>query len=985
MTVEPGGASRLAKAPGSFPLFRLFRRAPKVSSKARASALYAGFLASIIEDARSFFAADGIPRNLLLSIADHSPYLWNLITSDPLRLHRLLLENPDAALNGCLSRLREASDQACNEIDLMRLLRKAKAETALLIALADIGGVWDLVKVTKSLSAVADECIELALRFALRTTPGLQLADPSSPEIDCGMTVLALGKLGARDLNYSSDCDLIVLYDPNSTAIPFGAAPGPIYVKLTQKLVKLLQDRSVDGYVMRVDLRLRPDPGSTAVANSVAAAYDYYEMLGQNWERAALIKARPIAGDRSLGAEFIVRLQPFIWRKYLDYAAIADIGAMKRQIHAARGHAEIKIEGHDIKLGRGGIREIEFFVATQQLIFGGKHPDLRGRNTLEMLSRLATAGWIARSAGKDLRAAYIFFRNTEHRLQMINDEQTHQLPSSTSELNRFAHFSGFGSARAFAIEMIHHLQLVSFHYGRLFEYAEPLDLAEGSLAFTGVTDDPETLETLARLGFKHPERAVERVRGWHFGEHRAMRSPRAREVLTELVPKLLQGFARSGDPDTALEAFDSALAKMPASIELFSILKSNQRLCTLFGDILGSSPRLSRLVIEHPHVLDAIIDGSAEHAPLDAASFKARLARFLEGKEAAEERLDAMRDFAREEMFLIGVRLLSGRFEPLASGAANSGLAAAMIEAALHLIERDFARDYGKVRGGEMVILALGKLGSREMTAASDLDLMVIYDFDENDPQSDGKRSLHAVQYYTRAAQRLISALTVTTRRGPLYEVDMRLRPSGRKGPVATALQSFILYQSSEAETWEHLALTRARAVAGSRDLAQKIEAAIGDILRRPRGEALKRDVFEMRGLIAKVKGETDFWNLKLVSGGLIEIEFLAQYLVLAQAHQFPDVIRSGTREMIEQAEKCKAIGADTADELLSAHKLYSSILQMLRLMLDENRNPEDAPAIVKQRLARAGGEKDFSALKNQLRQSRQKVRYRFNSLLTPG
>ena len=459
-------------------------------------------------------------RALLLALADHSPFLWQLATANASRLKRCLETAPAACLETCLAALEEACGQASSEAAIMRALRLAKQETALLVALADLGGVFDVIAATEALSRAADVFISVALRFLLRDAARadrLRLSDGANPEQGCGLVILALGKLGARELNYSSDVDIVVFFDPNCAAIAGAVEPATLFARITKGLVRLLQERTGDGYVLRVDLRLRPDPGSTAVAIALPAAYSYYESLGQNWERAALIKARPAAGDKALGEAFLANLMPFIWRKYFDYAAIADIAAMKRQIHAVRGHAEIAVAGHDVKLGRGGIREIEFFVQTQQLIFGGKRPRLRGARTLDMLDELGKEGWVTREAVADLRASYLFLREIEHRLQMVADEQTQRLPQDEEILGRFARFCGYTRKSRFCGDVTHRLRLVSHHYGRLFEHSPRLDAAAGSLVFTGADDDPETLETLLRLGFKQAPLAAETIRGWHFG------------------------------------------------------------------------------------------------------------------------------------------------------------------------------------------------------------------------------------------------------------------------------------------------------------------------------------------------------------------------------------------------------------------------------------------------------------------------------------
>ena len=354
----------------------------------------------------------------------------------------------------------------------MRLLRRMKAEAALLIALADIGGVWPVMRATRALTELADAAVRAAVRFLLRDAAARRPAQarrPAKPEEGSGYIVLAMGKMGAFELNYSSDIDLIVFYDRDAPALADKDDATAFHVRITRGLVKLLQERTADGYVFRVDLRLRPDPASTPIAVSTEAALNYYGSVGQNWERAALIKARACAGDIAAGEAILAQLAPFIWRKYLDYAAVADIQAMKRQIHAYRGHDEIAVEGHNIKLGRGGIREIEFFVQTQQLIAGGRHPELRGRETLPTLAALAEGGWIGAEARDDLEAAYHFLRTIEHRLQMVADEQTHTLPADREGIERFARFAGFKDRDAFAQKLVEHLRKVQRQYVRLFE------------------------------------------------------------------------------------------------------------------------------------------------------------------------------------------------------------------------------------------------------------------------------------------------------------------------------------------------------------------------------------------------------------------------------------------------------------------------------------------------------------------------------------
>ncbi len=798
--------------------------------------------------------------------------------------------------------------------------------------------------------------------------------------------VLALGKHGARELNYSSDIDLIVLYDPAAASIPQGTEPGPLFARLTRSLARLLQERTSDGYVLRVDLRLRPDPASTPVALSTSSAYQYYETVGQNWERAALIKARPAAGDLKLGERFLADLAPFIWRKYFDYASIADIHAMKRQIHAVRGHEQVVVPGHDIKLGRGGIREIEFFVQTQQLIFGGRRPQMRGSRTLDMLERLCADQWIGAEAVDDLSKAYAFLRRVEHRLQMVADEQTQRLPFERPALARFAKFCGYPRLDGFARDLTHHLSRVEAHYARLFEDAPALSAASGSLVFTGVTDDPETLDTLRALGFQRPEAAAETVRGWHFGRRAAVRSARAREVLTELTPALIEAFAGSGDADAALSAFDEALKRMPASVELLSILRSNAALRELFGDVLGSAPRLAEVIATRPHVLDAAIDpGRAGDLDLsfDEEAMGARVETFVAQAQSYEDALNRARDLAAEEMFHIGLNLLSGRLDPDRAGRAYSALAQGLIQALLKRVIEAFAAEHGRIRGGRIAVVALGKLGSREMTAASDLDLILIYDFPAEAGELDGRRPLGPMVYYARLTQRLISALTAPTKAGRLYEVDMRLRPSGRQGPLATQLASFRLYQKDEAETWERMALTRARFLAGDASLGDDVAETVRRTLTGERdGAVVARETRTMRALIAREKGDSDVWDLKLAAGGLLDIEFIAQYVQLAFAHKHPGVLDVSTRTVVEKAGRAGLITPEQTEILIDAHKLYTDATQFMRLSTSGKFHPDKAASGVKRRIAAASGFPDFEAFAAALGEARKRVRAAFEAIL---
>ncbi|KAB2863135.1 MAG: bifunctional [glutamine synthetase] adenylyltransferase/[glutamine synthetase]-adenylyl-L-tyrosine phosphorylase, partial [Bauldia sp.] len=585
-----------------------------------------------------------------------------------------------------------------DEASLMAGLRRARRETALIVALADLAGIADVDAVTAALTRFADAALGAAVRFILAEAARagrIALPDPAHPDDGSGWVILGMGKLGAGELNYSSDIDLIVLYDPDVARVTEDSEIAKLFIRFTRQLVHILQDRTGDGYVFRTDLRLRPDPGATNIALSTGAALQYYESLGQNWERAALIKARPVGGDIAAGDAFLAELTPYIWRKYLDYAAIADIHSIKRQIHDFRGHEEVAVAGHNIKLGRGGIREIEFFVQTQQLIAGGRNPELRGRRTLDTLAVLADDGWIDAGTRDDLAAAYASLRQIEHCLQMVDDEQTHTLPDDEEGLTVIARMAGFNTLAAFAEALPATLRTVRDRYSALFESAPSLTSALGSLVFTGDTDDPETIATLSRLGYRNPTEVTKTVRGWHFGRYPAMRSATARERLTDFVPALIEALATTDNADRAFMAFDRFLSRLPAGVQLFSLLNSNPGLLGLLATMLGTAPRLAETVIRRAHVLDALIEPAFFGRVPDRATVEERLANSLAEATDYEDALDRARIFGQEQAFLIGVRVLAGTIGARQAGSAFTDLADVLVAALFDAARSEFEVAHG--------------------------------------------------------------------------------------------------------------------------------------------------------------------------------------------------------------------------------------------------------------------------------------------------
>ena len=933
----------------------------------------------------ALLAGEAPLAEFLAAVMDLSPFLRDSLKRQPQILERLfdhtLGERLDE-IEGSIGSL--AGDGELTETDLMRRLRELKREAHVLIALGDLSGEANAEKTVRRLSRLADRCVGAAVRFLLRQAHDsgkLALPDPAEPEKGSGWIVLGMGKLGANELNFSSDIDLIVFFDSTAPAITDQYESADLFVRMTRQLVRILQDRTEHGYVFRTDLRLRPDPGSTPLAIPVEGALHYYESRGQNWERAAMIKARPVAGDLKAGEAFLAELRPYVWRKYLDYAAIADVHSIKRQIHAHKGFSDIAVRGHNVKLGRGGIREIEFFVQTQQLIAGGRFPELRGRETVGTLETLAERGWITPEAAETLTRQYWFLRDVEHAIQIVADEQAHALPEDDEGLERVARLLGFTGAEAFSEAFRDSLKLVEGHYAALFETAPQLSAGVGNLVFTGEDDDPGTLETLSQLGFERPSDISRIIRTWHYGRYRATQSAEARERLTELTPALLQAFGGTRRADEALLRFDEFMAGLPAGIQLFSLLHSNPGLLKLVATIMGAAPRLAAIITRRPHVFDGLLDPALLSELPSKAYLSERLAAFLQGATLYEEVLDRLRMFAAEQKFLIGMRLLTGSIDATRAGKAFSDLADLTIGAALDAVVEELAQRHGHVPGGRIVVLGMGKLGSRELSAGSDVDLILLYDHDPDAEASDGEKELAPSHYFARLTQRLIAAVSAPTAEGVLYELDLRLRPSGNKGPVATHVDAFGKYQREQAETWEHMALTRARIVVGDAELAARVDAEIEAVLAMPRDAArIRRDAREMRELIAQEKPPANDWDLKLIPGGLIDLEFIAQVAALCgditDGRRHPATVEGLSRLADSFADE------QAREELVAAHNLYMTLTQIIRLCLTGPFEPEDVPPGLADLMLASTDLPDMAVLRSHVGETSRRVASRFDRLL---
>ena len=958
------------------------------------SPVWSDFMAEVMANADLADLAGFIQRppvaGVLTEVFEASPYLRGLIVRDPLRVQRILSLPPRSHLAAAIEELGRDIAQTSEFAEVMHLLRVFKAEVALLTGLADLGGVWPVMTVTDALTRAADGAVQAAVRFLFRAASarGDWIAhDELRPDIHSGYIVIGMGKYGAYELNYSSDIDLIVFYEPALTCVRPGLEPSDLFVRLTRDLVRLLSERTADGYVFRTDLRLRPDAGATQIALSTDAALHYYETVGQNWERAALIKARAVAGDIVAGNALLAELAPFIWRKYLDFAAIADVHAMKRQIHAHKGFGVIGVAGHDIKLGRGGIREIEFFVQTQQLIAGGRRSELRTPRTLDALAVLVAQGWITAAVAGSLEAAYLFLRTIEHRIQMVADEQTHRLPSQRDELERVARFAGFSDVETFSTALVGVLETVQGHYARLFEASPELTTGASNMVFAGEEDDPNTLAALAAMGYSQPSQVLATVRSWHHGRYRSMRSPQSRERLTQVQPLLIEALSQTADPDQALANFDRFLVDLPSGIQLFGLLRAKPGLLQLVADIMGSAPRLARILSRRRRLFDAVLDPGAFASLPSTADFERLLRDYVPAGADLETVLDAVRVVGSEQAFLIGVRILTGAITSGEAGRAYAALADTLVRTLQRRIEQDLAEVHGRLPDSSAVVVAMGKLGGREMTAASDLDIIIVYDAPRaaitGGLLSDGVKPLSAPQYYARLTQRLVAALSVPTSQGTLYDVDLRLRPSGQKGPLATSLASFIEYQNASAWTWEHMALTRARVISGPPELRLKVEAVIAEVLSKPRDpRVIAADVRDMRARIATEKGTDDIWDLKQVRGGLVDLEFIVQYLQLVNANSNRTVLDTNTAGAIAKLTAAGVFTSADGSELGEAAHTLTNLTGLLRLMTDGPFEPSTAPRGLKDRLARVGAAPSFSALEAMLRDTLRLVNDAFKRLI---
>jgi glutamate-ammonia-ligase adenylyltransferase len=862
----------------------------------------------------------------LARASTHAPFLRMQLERFPLIASRLAAGDLEAAL---------AAARAEGEgEDVPAALRRERSGHALALAVGDLAGALPLERVMGELSQLAERSLQRALALAVaERTPGEPVR---------GFAVIGLGKLGGHELNYSSDVDLILIYAPAEVPCRPREEPAQAALRIAQRLVELMQKRTEQGYVFRVDLRLRPSPEVTPIVLPVDAAISYYESSALPWERAAFIRAGAVAGDARLGSYFIEALHPFVWRRSLDFGAIGEMQSLTRRIRDHYSEGQGFGPGFDVKRGRGGIREVEFFVQIHQLIHGGRQPELRAPGTLGALSALVRAGRIGEEPERVLRDAYRLFRTVEHRLQMVDDQQTHVLPRDAEALDNVARLHGLEAGPDLLELLRGPTERVGAIYGTLGSSEGPR-LPTGSQALVA---------NLAEAGFAEADAAAQRIDSWRSGRIRSLRTSAAREAFEAMLPTLVEAFGQAPDPMRAVHRFEDLIARLPSGINFYRLVEARPALALHLGAILSHAPALAEQLGRRPELLDGLIDASAFRPAPPAEMLIRDFALSDRAGDDYQLLLDRVRRRVNERRFALGVQLVTGQSDPIDVAEGNSRVAEAAINVLAAATVAEFEVQHGRVPGSELLILGLGRLGGEALSFVSDLDLVYLFS-GTHEAESDGPKRLRATDYFNRLAPRISAALSVPTAAGPLYEVDTRLRPNGQDGMLAVSLESFARYQREQAWTWEHMALLRARPMFGSAEGKAALQQVIDETLRRPRDPArVTADAVRMRAEIAVHKPPRGPFDIKHGPGGLIDLEFAVQTLQLRH--------RAGLYPRLELALAELAEAGFVSEDIDPALRLLTRMLVMFRLVSPSTLEP---PAATRPLVARACGLADWDEL----------------------
>lgn len=888
--------------------------------------------------------------NALHRARTHAPFLARALERQPELAALLEAGEGEAAL----AFARAQAEHPDTEV----ALRRERLALAAALAVGDLAGAFPLAQVVGELTSFADRALDRAIRAAIAERTDQDSAD--------GFIALALGKQGAGELNYSSDIDPILLFDRDRLPRRASDDPGEAAQRYARRVVALLSANTAEGYALRVDLRLRPASEVSPLCVPVGAALTHYQGQALAWERAAFTRARAAAGDVAAGEAFLAAIRPFVWRGQLDFGAIEEISALTHRIRDSGKGPPAPGPGFDVKRGRGGIREIEFYAQTHQLIHGGRDTSLRVRGTRAGLDVLAAAGWITAENAQTLGEAYDRLREVEHRLQMVNDRQTHTLPEGEA-LDNVARLDGLRDGAALVAELTDLTARTARIYEELIGRADPAPAPAAMPASALAT-------SLAAWDFPEPEVLAERIESWRDGRHAAIRSSQAIEAWDRLAPALLTAMAASDDPVRAITRWERIIESVPSAITTFRLLGARPDLIERLVAALTLAPALSDELARKPELLDTLIDRGALDLPGEVPAIMARM-QGAAAREDYEALLDAIRIITGEVRFALGIQLIEGLADPLAIARALSRTAEAALQLASEATVAEFAAKHGRIAGSELLILGLGRLGGGALTHASDLDIVYLFTGDFA-AQSDGARPLGATIYYNRLASRISAALSVPTAQGALYEVDTRLRPQGNQGPMAVSCEAFGKYQREAAWTWEHMALARARVLYGSAEARAQLEGVLAEVLHARRDKAALREaVLAMRAEMAKHKQPGGPVDAKLARGGLVDIEFLVHYLQLKGetadgrplAEAAPDALSPDLEAALEGLAAAGLVPADLAEP----HALMSRMLVAGRLLAPDGSTPPPSGA---RALARACGFDNYGELEEAFAEARLRV-----------
>ncbi len=933
----------------------------------------------------------GISRRQLMTVLGASPFLSGILCRKSLFFEDLFLDNEFALSKDeecMLDELRTRIPEAASFVELQKALRIYKSREILRIGGRDLCGLANLEEVTGELTALAAASLQRAYEICsilLKKEYGSPLldAEEGQPRQEAEFTVFGMGKFGGRELNFSSDIDLIYFYSSDqgqTTGVPdpSGSVRNSIplhkyFVRLSEMLSKAIGQFTEDGFVFRVDLRLRPEGNSGEMANSLLAAEIYYESWGQSWERSAMLKARPVAGSKPLGEHLLHRLEPFIYRRHLDYAMIEDIKTMKQKIDCSLTRER---EGElNLKLGAGGIREIEFFIQALQLIYAGKNSALRERNSLQALALLREEGLVKQDEFEQLTEAYRFLRTVEHRIQVFMEQQTHNLPSREAERDQLARRCGFDNAAAFNTVLQQHRDAVNGIFHDLFYTSEeelPSQVnARVAFLFNPESDPDLCKDILEEKGFKNPDAAYDSLILLREGGGRGRLTERARRELDRIAPLLFQEVLASPDPPMALRYLEQFLvACRRARGTYYALLAENPGIIKTLVSLFATSQFLSHIFIQHPEILDALVSRSHAVSDKEADALRDSLDEHLTIAVAYEDKLEALRRFRNEEFLRIALNDIQGhtpqgRTTHQLSLVAETCLQQALIIAQEELVPRfglPFCQNgHNQDHQATFAILGLGKLGGMELNYHSDLDIIFIYEGDgETRPvagtDQERFKQQSNQQYFARLAQRIISVLTLMTREGSLYQIDTRLRPSGNQGPLVTSLPSYRTYHETSAAPWERQALLKARVVAGDPGLARSIEALTKQIVyERPLQDNLAEEIYRLRQRMEKELAKEDdrYRNIKTGHGGMVDVEFLVQYLQLLHGRELPSLRSRNTIDALQALHSEGLLSDEDYDHLENGYKFLRRLENKLRLVHNQSINQLAADPAYLAKLAR--------------------------------